>query len=285
MHLGFLGLGLIGGSIARAALRSGFATRVSAWTPAGTGPAAARRDGIEVARSAAEAVRGASLVVLAAPPLDCLALLDELAGPLGRELAADVVVTDVASTKTAIVDRAGRLGLRFVGGHPMAGRETTGYASADPDLLRDRPWVVVPTAEVDDDAVARVEMLAAACGARPMRMVADEHDRAVAAVSHLPLLVSAALAESVTAAPDWPAARALASTGWAGMTRLALGDPAMAAGIVGTNGAAIADRLDAFRVVLDEWAATLRADAGVVDAEARFAAARGRLAEGGETGR
>ena len=285
MHLGFLGLGLIGGSIARAALRSGFATRVSAWTPAGTGPAAARADGIEAAGSAAEAVRGASLVVLAAPPLDCLTLLEELAGGLGRELGADAVVTDVASTKAAIVARAGRLGLRFVGGHPMAGRETSGYASADPDLLRDRPWVVFPVEGVDDEAVGRVEALAAACGARPVRMVGVEHDRAVAAVSHLPLLVSAALAESVTAAPDWPAARALAATGWTSMTRLALGDPAMAAGIVATNGAALADHLDAFRIVLDEWSATLRADPGAAGAEGRFAAARDRLSEATDPGR
>lgn len=285
MHLGFLGFGLIGGSIARAALRSGFATRVSAWTPAGTGPGAARQDGIEACESAPEAVRGASLVVLAAPPLDCLALLDELAGPLGPELAADAVVTDVASTKATIVERASRLGLRFVGGHPMAGRETSGYTSADPNLLADRPWVVVPSDAVDEDAVALVERLAAACGAHPMRMAADAHDRAVAAVSHLPLLLSAALAESVTAALDWPAARALASTGWAGMTRLALGDPAMAAGIVGTNAAAIADRLDVLRAVLDEWAAALRRDPEAARAVERFAAARDLLGDGTDQGR
>ena len=272
MHVAFLGLGLIGGSVARAASAAGFATRITAWTPDGTGPAAARRDGIVAAASAADAIRGAGLVVLAAPPLACLTLLDQLAGPLTADLQPDVVITDVASTKATIVARARSHGLRFVGGHPMAGGETTGYEAADPDLLRDRPWVIVPAQPADTAADARVADLATACGARPMTMTAIDHDAAVAAISHLPLVLSVGLVEAMAGAPDWAVARELAAGGWAGMTRLARGDATMGAGILATNASATADRLRVLRDVIDEWLALLAVDGGDP------AALRGRLA-------
>jgi prephenate dehydrogenase len=279
MQLAFLGLGQIGGSIARAALASGFATRVTAWTPAGSGPRAAQADGIEAARSAADAIRDADLIVLAAPPLTCLDLLDDLAGPLAADVRGDAVITDVASTKAALVERARAHGLRFVGGHPMSGRETSGYAAADPDLLRDRPWVIVPADPADVAADARVTALATACGAHPVSMTAAVHDAAVAAISHLPLVLSVALVEAMTAQPDWPVARELAAGGWAGMTRLARGDETMGAGILATNAPATADRLRALRAVIDEWLALLGDGAGHGAADpallrARLAAAR-----------
>jgi prephenate dehydrogenase len=253
VQLAFLGLGQIGGSIARAASAAGFATRITAWTPAGPGPAAAAADGVIACRSAGEAIRGVDLVVLAAPPLACLSLLDDLAGPLAADLRRDAVVTDVASTKAAIVERARGHGLRFVGGHPMAGRETAGYPAADPDMLRDRPWVIVAAEPADAAADATVTALATTCGARPLSMTAEEHDAAVAAISHMPLVLSAALVESMAALPDWSIARELAAGGWTGMTRLARGDASMGAGILATNGAATADRLRALRAVLDDW--------------------------------
>jgi prephenate dehydrogenase len=253
VHLAFLGLGQIGGSIARASMASGFATRVSAWTPDGHGPRLAGGDGIEAAATAAEAIRQADLIVLAAPPLACLALLDDLAGPLAADLGRDTVITDVASTKAAIVARARSRGLRFVGGHPMAGREAAGYAAADAALLRGRPWVIVPAEPADPAADALVAALAEACGARPMELKAEDHDSAVAAISHLPLVVSAALVEAMTAFPDWAVARELAAGGWAGMTRLARGEATMGAGILATNGPATAERLLALRAAIDAW--------------------------------
>lgn len=246
-----LGLGLIGGSVARAAVAAGL--EVVAWTPDGRGPGRAAIDGIEPAASLALAIDGAELVVLAAPPLACLALVDELGGRLDEGGPAGPVVTDVSSTKAAIIERARARGLRFVGGHPMAGRETSGYGSSDVDLLRSRPWVVVPPEPADPEAESRVVALATACGAVPVRMGAVEHDRAVAMISHLPLVVAAALVETAVFAPDWSVARSLAAGGWAGMTRLAGGSPEMGAGILATNSVEIADRLRAFRAVLDDW--------------------------------
>jgi prephenate dehydrogenase len=274
VQIAFLGLGQIGGSIARAASVAGLATRVSAWSPTGAGPRAAAADGIVTATTAADAIRGADLIVLAAPPLACLGLLDELAGRLAADVGNDAVITDVASTKAAIVERARSHGLRFVGGHPMAGREAAGYEAADPELLRGRPWVIVPAVPADRDAEARVVALATACGARPIRLTADVHDNAVAAISHLPLVVSVALAESMALEPDWETTRELAAGGWAGITRLARGDATMGAGILATNGPATAARLRTFRDAIGGWIDLLadgNADPAAMDSRLRTA--------------
>jgi prephenate dehydrogenase len=287
MRIAFLGLGLIGGSIASALRRAGGWSCV-AWTPSGEGPrlalAAGAIDGI--AATPGEAVRGADIVLLAAPPISCLGLLEALAAP--GMLDPRALVTDVASTKGRVVERAAVLGLRFVGGHPMAGRETPGFGAADPDLFVGRPWVIVePDGRPDPEGVARVEALALATGARPLRMNAAAHDRAVAAISHLPLVASVALVEAVAGGPgepapdDWPAAAALAAGGWAGMTRLARGNATMGAGIAATNAPALARRLRAYRDRLDEWLALLEGPDGP-DADQlrdRFVAAAARLAE------
>jgi prephenate dehydrogenase len=289
MRIGLLGLGLIGGSVVRALRSSGSEPpetwSVAAWTPTGRGLVAALEDGVidRVAASPEEAIDGADLIILAGPALDCLAQLDELAGPWRPALTPDAVVTDVSSTKEAIVLRATALGLRFVGGHPMAGSDTSGYEASRADLFVDRPWVVVPTS--DADAVERVERLATACGARPVRLGAAEHDRAVAGISHLPLVVAAALVEavagSVTAGPpaDWPTAANLAATGWRDTTRLARGDATMGASIVATNAPALAARVRDLIAALDGWLAELERPGGPDSDEIadRLRSARQRL--------
>jgi prephenate dehydrogenase len=300
MRIALLGFGLIGGSIARA-LRavpaagsgSGGPWSVVAWSPSGAGPRAAEQAG-DIERAAAtapEAVAGAALVVLAGPPPACLGLLDRLADTWRDALAPGAVITDVASTKGAIVARAADLGLRFVGGHPMAGRETSGYVASTADLFLDRPWVIVPGD--DAEAVGIVERLVTATDARPLHMSAADHDRAVAGVSHLPLLVSAALVEAVAGTGgralaargtpddpgDWAMASRLAASGWRDMTRLARGDVEMGSGIAVTNGPAIAARLRDLIAVLETWLRELERDEGP-DAAAiadRLRTARDRL--------
>ena len=285
-RVALLGLGLIGGSIARALHADADGWSVVAWTPNGMAPRTAHNAGIieRAARTPADAVDGADLIVLAAPPLDGLDLLRDLAGPLRPSLAPDAVVTDVSSTKVTIDALASDLGLRFVGGHPMAGREASGFAASDARLFAGRPWVVVPPAHADEAAIARVERLASACGARTMRMSAPEHDRVVAAISHLPLVLSAALVEAVagtTSDPrtDWALASTLAAGGWESMTRLARGDVEMGTGIAATNAGEIAARLRDVRQVIDAWIAELdRSDTdGIRD---RLAAARAVLLDG-----
>jgi prephenate dehydrogenase len=260
MRIAFLGLGLIGGSVAKAIRGANDGpwrgAELAAWTPEGDGPRRALAAGAidEASASIAACVRGADLVVLAAPPLETLELIEWLASfDLGS-----AVVTDVASTKAAIVARADDHHLRFVGGHPMAGRETTGFGAATSDLFADRPWVVVAGARSTSVDVALVESLARACGARAVRMEAAEHDAAVAAVSHLPLVASAALAAAVvgeeSAAGDaWTRAAPLAASGWRDMTRLARGDVDMAAGIAATNHVELARQVRAYRDALEGW--------------------------------
>jgi prephenate dehydrogenase len=289
VHVTFLGLGLIGGSLALA-LREAGGWTAAAWSPSGAGPARALETGaIDTAPpTLARALADADLVVLAAPPTACLALLDLLASESRAGLPSGAVVTDVASTKSLIVGRAAAHGLRFVGGHPMAGKETSGFGAANAALFVDRPWVVIPAQVVDSDAIERVESMVRATGARPVRMEAAAHDAAVAAISHLPLVAAVVLVEVAGGAPDkavspdWPAAAELAASGWRDATRLARGDPEMGAGIAATNAAALAARLHAYRDRLDEWLALLEATgpAALPDEaaiRARFAAARDRL--------
>ncbi|TMC66427.1 MAG: prephenate dehydrogenase/arogenate dehydrogenase family protein [Chloroflexi bacterium] len=287
MRLAILGLGLMGGSVARALrTRAPGAWTVSAWSNSGRGPAAAITAGaIDVAApSAAEAIAGADVVLLAVPPLDCLTLIDELAGPLRASLRGGAVVTDVASTKRAIVERAVAARLPFVGGHPMTGRETSGFGASDAALFVDRPWVICP-AGAANAAVERVEGLVRSVGGVPLRMDAREHDAAVAGISHLPLVLAAALTEAVLGEGS-PHARALAASGWRDMTRLARGDPAMGAGIAATNADLISDAVRATRVSLDAWLADLERPGGpdAREIEARFAAAR-RLLDADPEGR
>jgi prephenate dehydrogenase len=289
MRVAFLGFGLIGGSIARALHeRTPGTWEIAAWSPSGVGPRQAVDAGeiAEVASDPRAAVEGADLIVLAAPPLDCLDLLDAVAGPLRDALAPQAIVTDVASTKARLVVRAAELEVRFVGGHPMAGVEGSGFDAADPGLFVGRPWVVC-TDGAEEGWIGRVEELAIDVGARPIRMDAATHDAAAAAISHLPLVLSAALVESVFGGrPDSlasgdirAAARELAASGWRDMTRLARGDIAMGAGIAATNADQLAARIRALQAVLDAWLRELEQPGGPVagDLAALLTEARGLL--------
>lgn len=293
MRVSIVGFGLIGGSIACALRARGRAGEwhVTAWSRTPGPVRQALQDGVVdvVAPTLEEAVRGADLVLLAAPPLTCLDLIDQIGGPLRRHLPEDATVTDAVSAKARIVERANAVRLPFIGGHPMAGRELSGYAAALPDLFVGRPWATVPGRYARLLDAERVGELIEACGAVQIPMLDTAHDQAVAAISHLPLVVSAALVEAVAGRldeperADWQAAEALAATGWAGMTRLARGEPSMGAGIAATNSAAIASRLRDLRAVLDEWIVELEREGGP-DAEvlrARFVSARNRLEEPG----
>lgn len=267
-RIALLGFGLIGASIAMALREAGSTSNLTAWTPHGDGPGEGVRRGLLASApgSAEETLDGADLVIMAGPPLAIVAALADRAGGFRNPIEADATVTDVASTKGRIVELAEATQLHFVGGHPMAGREVSGVAGATADLFIDRPWVLVPTTAAREIDVDRVAALAAAVGARPIRMTAAEHDAAVAAISHLPLVAAAALVEAVAlsdgSSEDWPLARALAATGWSDMTRLARGDPEMGAGILDTNRAAVATRLRAYRDAIDAWLHALEGDAG-----------------------
>src|SRR4051812_46047363 len=185
-----LGLGLIGGSIVQALAHGGY--RVTGYDPDPVEAAAARGTGYAVAAGAAEAVAGADLVVLAMP-------LPHLAGALAAieaVLAEGTVVTDVGTLKAPVLRTVrDRLpGVRFVGGHPLAGTEQSGFLSGDPLLFRDAPWTLVLEPDTDLQAWLSLAVLLCDLGARPVPTTAAEQDAAVARVIGLPHVLAEALA-------------------------------------------------------------------------------------------
>lgn len=249
-RLAVVGLGLLGGSVARMSRGQGLADRIVAIGRSREGLEAARRDGVvdDITTDIAAGLRGVDLCVLATP----VAVLRSLLADVWAAAPSDCVITDVGSTKRAIVDAAERLAdgrpLAFVGGHPMAGSERSGYAVSRPDLFRGATVILTPTERTAADALKRVCGLWEAAGARVRTMDAASHDRAVAAVSHLPHLVADALVDGVLRMD--PAFLDVAGRGFRDTTRIAAADPRMWREIFQENQAALGEALAAFRIAL-----------------------------------
>jgi prephenate dehydrogenase len=208
------GLGLVGGSLARALTAAGY--RVIGVDRENVRRAARRAGAVAATASTVERAAGADVVVLAAPPSVNRKLLRRLA----RVSRAGLVITDVGSVKGPIVDEADRLGLRsFVGGHAMAGNERRGFGASSADLFRDAAWWLVPASEAG--ATRLVRTLVRAVGAQPRTIDAAAHDRVVAFLSHVPQLTSWALLEAARADPVARRFLSGAGPGFRDMTRLA----------------------------------------------------------------
>ena len=246
-----VGTGLIGTSLALALRRR----EVEVWLADRDAGAVAVATARGAGRPAEAAPDGFApgLVVVAVPPA---VTADVVADALRRFPGA--IVTDVASVKVPIhqaLDVAGVDPTRYVGGHPMAGRETSGPASARADLLDDRPWVITPHTHAAPTAVQGVQELALAAGALPILMPAGQHDRAVAVVSHTPQVVSSLLAARLLESSE--AEVAIAGQGLRDMTRIAASDPTLWVEILAANAGPVADVLTALRADLDELVAAL----------------------------
>jgi prephenate dehydrogenase len=184
-----VGLGLVGGSLARALSAAGYRV-IGHDRPRVLRQATAARAIAVAARSVPLAVADADVVVLAASPRTNRRLLAQVA----RAARAGAILTDVGSVKRGICADARRRGLRsFVGGHPMAGREASGFAASKPDLFHGRRWILTPDADTVPASVRAVRALVRAVGARPVVMSAAEHDRTVAFLSHVPQVLAWAL--------------------------------------------------------------------------------------------
>jgi prephenate dehydrogenase len=210
-----VGLGLVGGSLARALTSAGYSV-VGVDRPGVLRRVRRARAAARTADDLERAVAVADVVVLAATPAANLRLLRRLA-----RAAPDAVITDVGSVKGPIVRAAASLGLRrFVGGHPMAGSERSGFAASRAGLFRGRAWVLTPVrAGAADLAVLR--RLARAVGARPMTMTPEQHDRAVAFLSHVPQLLAWALRDAARGDRVTAQWLRMAGPGFRDMTRLA----------------------------------------------------------------
>ncbi len=259
-----LGTGLIGASVGMALRAGGW--RVVGWDadPTTAARAAARGALDTAAPSRNGAVAGADLVVLAAPPAAVVATV--------AELATDALVTDVAGIKGPVVAAAAHLP-HFVGGHPMAGRELSGPEAASGALFRGAAWVLATDGAAAAD-LDRVEAIVAGFGARPLRMAAAAHDAAVAAISHLPQVLAAALLREAAASPE---ALELASGSFRDLTRVASSDPG-AWGPLLVGNAATAATVRRFAGRLAAWADAI--ETGDTEAlRAALAAARDTRAE------
>ncbi|MGH3097030.1 MAG: prephenate dehydrogenase [Streptosporangiales bacterium] len=241
------GTGLVGTSVALAATATGIEVllhdadeaHLSLATEMGAG--SPYTDGEQV-----------DLAVIAVPPH----LVGEVLASWQRRGVA-TAYTDVASVKKRPRDDAMRLGcdLRtYVGSHPLAGRERSGPAAAAGDLFLGRPWAVCPTSDSAPEAVSSVTALAHAVGADPLLLSAEEHDRAVAAVSHAPHVLASALAAQLTDADT-----RLAGQGVRDVTRVADGDPGLWTSILAGNAAEVAEIVAATASDLDRLANALRA--------------------------
>ena len=258
----------MGGSIALACRRACPGVSIVGVDDPETLAAATARSVIDEARTSAAELVGAAcdLIVLAVP---IPAILDVL--PALR--AARALITDVGSTKRQIVAAAASAGLgSFVGGHPMAGTEHSGLAHARADLFAGRRWLFTPEGASAAD-LDRLESFVSALGARPHRIGADAHDRAVAHLSHLPQLLAVALMNAGTAGEpveDWAAA----GPAFTEMTRVAASAPGMWEGILATNADYVAEALDRLRAGLPQSPPDLTGADWIRDAFTRSRAAR-----------
>ena len=183
-----------------------------------------------------------ALVVVATPP-DVAA--DQVIAAL-KEFP-DALVTDVASVKSVILEEVSQAGAdltRYVGSHPMAGRERSGTAFAREDLFESRPWVIVPNEKTSPGAVLAMRSLALDVGSLPLQLDAETHDQSVALVSHVPQLVSSLLAAQLAKA--MPQSLGLAGQGLRDTTRIASSDPALWAAIIAGNAEHVAKVLRGF---------------------------------------
>ena len=162
------------------------------------------------------------LVIVAAPPARVASLVGEHQRSQDRAF-----FTHVASIQSRVqhdIEAAGCDQTSLCGGHPLAGRETAGPAAAAADLFEGRPWVLCPTGSTRDEALAAVQALVTSCGANGVVMTAEDHDRAVALVSHLPQVAASAVAARLVGSPD---AVAVSGPGLQDTTRIAASDPAL----------------------------------------------------------
>ena len=248
MRIAIIGLGLIGGSI-------GLAMKQADWRRAEIIGYARRWETAELARESgaidrleldlAKAVKSADITIIATPVLTIKNILAEIA----PELSDGSIVTDTASTKLQVIRWAQDLlpaRTNFVGGHPMAGKEIQGIKAAEANLFHNCMYCLTPLPQAKPAAVKTVKDMVKALGAIPLVIDAEEHDRLVAGISHLPLVLSAALVLATTKNPSWPKMSRLAASGYRDLTRLASGNPEISAHICLSNQAAIVSWIDMF---------------------------------------
>ncbi|MBA2548483.1 MAG: prephenate dehydrogenase/arogenate dehydrogenase family protein [Burkholderiaceae bacterium] len=254
MNLALIGVGLIGGSFARAVRAAGRVNRIVGFD---TQPEALQRAlelGVidDIAFSAAHAVANTDLVMIATPVGGIRAVLREIA----PHLRSAAIITDVGSTKTGVIEaaRAELAGVfeRFVPAHPIAGSERSGLEYSHSALFRGAVCIITPSADADLNALRQVESLWNDIGCTVEQMSSEEHDRVFAAVSHLPHLLAFALVAQIASDKDAERKFAFAGAGFRDFTRIAASSPSMWSDICISNRSAISSELRTHRELLTE---------------------------------
>jgi len=243
-----VGLGLIGGSLSLALKRSGSSEAELVGyvrSPEAAKKAIALGLVDRVEQNLASAVERADMIVLATP----VVAMREIMAQIGPHLISGCLVTDTASTKIEVMKWAERYlppTVDFVGGHPMAGKETSGAEAAQASLFEGCTYCLVPGQNISSGSIQRMVNMVCQVGAKPLFVTASEHDNSVAGISHLPMVISSALVTTTTLSPSWSRMSPLAATGYRDLTRLASGQPRMSRDICTTNRENILGWIDEF---------------------------------------
>ena len=248
--VGIVGLGLIGGSL-------GLDLRALGWSVQGlvhrtaTAERALERGLVDAVSTDPACLSSCDLVILSLP-------IPALLAPESTLLEAipeSAVVTDVGSVKQPVLEVWRSLHPRFVASHPMAGTASAGVEAGQTGLFRGRPWIATPEAGTDPTAVEVVRTLAHDLGSQWHMASAEQHDQAVALISHMPVLVSAALLRTAGDERDpeiRQLAQSLASSGFADSTRIGGGNPDLGVAMASSNSAAVLKALAAYRWSLEQ---------------------------------
>lgn len=259
-----VGVGLIGGSFARALKAAGAVKHITGLGRSAESMARALELGIidAIATSPEEAMRGADLVLIAAP----VAQTGPILAALAPYLDAGTVVTDAGSTKSDVVAAAyAALGERvgqFVPAHPIAGRETNGPDAAIVDLYVGKKVVITALPENSPEALERVAAAWRACGAIIHQLSAQDHDKVFASVSHLPHLLAYALVDDIARKPHAALLFQFAASGFRDFTRISGSSPEMWRDISLANQSALLAELDAYQAQLSSMRAMLASGDG-----------------------
>jgi prephenate dehydrogenase len=246
VRIAIIGLGLIGGSIGLALKKSNWRhTEVVGYARRNETASFAKKicavDKIE--NNIGRAVNNSDIVIIATPILTVKAIFSQIA----PYVSEGTIVTDTASTKVDIMRWADELlpsRVSFIGGHPMAGKEISSIKAATADLFHKCTYCLTPSPNASASAIRTVKDMVKSLKATPLIIEAEEHDRLVAGISHLPLLMSVALVLATTRNSSWPKMSRLAASGYRDMTRLASGKPEISAHICLSNGTAIVSWID-----------------------------------------
>ncbi len=282
--LAVIGVGLIGGSLARALRKAGAVEQIIG---CGRG-----RENLEKAvelgvidsytHDIGEAVRDADMIFLAVP---LGAMKDAFAAMKGK-LAEDAVITDGGSCKGSVVEDAravfGEVPARLVPGHPIAGTERNGVEASFAELYENRRVILTPLDQTDEQALARVRAMWEACGAEVSAMSVAHHDEVLAATSHLPHMLAFGLVDTLARMKENDEIFRYAAGGFRDFTRIASSNPVMWRDICVANGPALSKMLAAFAEEMNDLAQTIAAGDGdhLLEVFSRAKAARDRYVDG-----